>query len=148
MFIFILWIRLEACLFSGRRVPILSIQKCSVPSSCKSSCCAFHPDCKNFIVPRSHHDSEIKFVFEEAGAWSVIILSADEQELEKGFELVAALCISAGDASCIPAWLAPCCVLPPLMMLQLLQPARNTLPSALTGIHQTGSENSNKQGQP
>lgn len=70
MFIFIIWIRLEACLFLGRRVSILSIQKCSVPSSCKSSCSAFHPYCKNFIVLRSHHDSEIEFVFDEFGAWS------------------------------------------------------------------------------
>lgn len=64
------------------------------------------------------------------GLDQVIVLSGDEQELEKGFELVAALCISAGGGSCLLAWLAPLCVLPPLMMLQLHQPARTTLPSA------------------
>lgn len=144
MFIFIIWIRLEACLFLGRRVSILSIQKCSVPSSCKSSCSAFHPYCKNFIVLRSHHDSEIEFVFDEFGAWSSNYIIRRWTELEKGFELVAALCISADDGSCLQA---PRCALPLLMMLQLHQPARNTLSSA-EHRHLSDGELKVKQGQP
>lgn len=95
---------------------------------CKSSCCAFHPDCKNFIVPRSRHDSETELVFDETEAWSSNSIIRRWAGAAEG--------IWAGGWSlyqcrwCLPAWLAPHCVLPPLMMLQLHQPARNTLLSA------------------
>lgn len=133
MFIFILWIRLEACLFSGRRMSILSIQKCSVPSSILT----IKAPVAHFILTVKISLSQDHVMIQRSslsliklGHDRVIILSGDEQELEKGFELVAGLCINADDASCLPTWLAPCCVLPPLMVLQLHQPARNILPSA------------------
>lgn len=73
---------------------------------CKSSCCVLRPDCKDVTVPRARHTSETKFVFDVVGLDQVTISSGDEQELEKGFELLTGVCINVEEtAASWPGWI-------------------------------------------
>lgn len=144
MFIFILWIRLEACLFSGRRVSILSIQKCSVPSSCKTPVVRFIPTIKislsqdNVMIQRSSLslmklglDQVIIFYQETNRSWrrdlSWWLLSASMQMMPAASQpgwLLAVFCIHWWCSSFTSQPGTPC-------------------PQQNTGIYQRESGNSN-----